>query len=68
MKSLAKQTRGRHYETSEFVALFENLPKGTVTRLGALPPTSIWNAWWVALGFVALLTVEWIIRRRVRML
>ena len=68
MESLAESSRGRFYRLDEADDLFENLPKGNATRLGTLPPISIWNHWWVALIFIALITSEWLLRRKVKML
>lgn len=68
LKQLAQQSRGRAYLAADAEGLFEQLPVGKPTRLGALPSQPIWNAWWVALLFLLLITSEWILRRRVQML
>lgn len=68
MRHLAEQSRGRFYLESEAERLFDELPPGKPTRLGPLPSLPIWNAWWVALLFVLLITSEWILRRRYQML
>lgn len=68
LKTLAVESRGRYYAPEEAMKLFRELPKGTPTRLGALPPIPLWNRWWVALAFVLIITTEWLIRRYSRML
>lgn len=68
MRSLADYSRGKHYTIDNAEELLSDLPPGRPTRLGTLPPVPQWNRPWVALLFVVLLTTEWLIRRRVRML
>lgn len=68
MRTLAEQSRGRFYSEAELGGLFEDLPSGRRTRLGTLPPKPLWNSPWVALLFLSVLTAEWILRRRARML
>ncbi len=68
MRELAEQSRGRAYTQADAAQLFEELPEGKPTRVGALPSQPIWNAWWVALLFIGLITAEWIVRRRSHML
>lgn len=68
MESLAENSRGRFYRIDEAEGLFDQLPVGNATRLGTLPPISLWNSWWVALIFIALITSEWLLRRRAKML
>ncbi len=68
LRQLAEQSRGRFYLESDAQQLFDELPPGKPTRLGPLPSVPIWNAWWVALLFVVLITSEWILRRRCQML
>lgn len=68
MRSLADYSRGKCYTIDNAKELLSDLPPGRPTRLGTLPPVPQWNRPWVALLFVLLLTTEWLIRRRVRML
>ena len=68
LKQLAEQSRGRFYLEAQAERLFDELPPGKPTRLGPLPSLPIWNSWWVALLFIALITSEWILRRRSQML
>lgn len=68
MKSLADNSRGKFYSIEDAENLFDELPRGKSTRFGDLPPIPLWNRWWIALAFTSLITAEWLIRRRVRML
>ncbi|MCR9292090.1 MAG: hypothetical protein NXI32_05180 [bacterium] len=68
MQSLAAVSRGRFYTLSDAERIFDELPKGKATRLDALPPQPLWNRWWVAFLFVLAITLEWLLRRKARML
>jgi hypothetical protein len=68
LRYLAEQSRGKFYTESNAARLLEHLPPGKPTRLGTLPPIPAWNSPWLALLFVALLTLEWVLRRRYHML
>ncbi len=68
LRELSEQSRGRFYLEADAQRLFDELPLGKPTRLGALPSQPIWNSWWVAVLFVTLLTTEWIVRRKCQML
>jgi len=68
MRQLAEQSRGRFYFANQAQRLFDELPAGKPARLGTLPPLPLWNSPWVAAIFVLLLTSEWLLRRKARML
>ena len=68
MRQLAEQSRGRFYLANQAQRVFDELPPGKPARLGTLPPRPLWNSPWVALLFVLLLTSEWLMRRKARML
>lgn len=68
MKYLARVSRGKYFHDGDAERLFETLPEGKKTRLGRLPSKPLWNSNWVALLFVVLITTEWLLRRRVRMM
>ena len=68
LQRLAELSRGRAYTADQAADWLEELPAGRATRLGSLPPRPIWNQHWVALLFVGLITAEWLLRRRARML
>lgn len=68
MQDLATTSRGKFYRLSASEQLFSELPRGNAVRLGTLPPVPLWNSWWAALLFISLLTAEWLLRRKARML
>jgi hypothetical protein len=68
LRQLAEQSRGRFFVEAEAKELFQELPAGKPTRLGQLPSEPLWNAWWVGMLFVVLITCEWLLRRRCQML
>lgn len=68
MQYLAEHTRGRSYTSKGAKQLLDRLPLGKPTRLGTLPPIPFWNSHWIAALFVTLITCEWLLRRRARML
>ena len=68
MRQLAEQSRGRFYLANQTQRLFSDLPAGKPARLGTLPPLPLWNSPWIAALFVILLTSEWLLRRKARML
>lgn len=68
LRDLAEKSRGKFYLLEQANNLLRELPTGVPTRLGALPPIPLWNQHWIAAAFVILITLEWILRRRARML
>ncbi len=68
MQSLARISRGKSYRPHEFEKMLQELPRGSRNRLGTLPPIPLWNSWWIAVAFVLLITAEWLLRRKYRML
>lgn len=68
LRELAEVSRGKFYEPGQMNQLLNNLPRGRRARLGELPPKPVWNSPWIALLLLSLLTCEWILRRRARML
>lgn len=68
LRNLAEQTHGKFVTAREAEDLISQLPKGTPVRRGALPATPLWNSHWIALAFVTILTLEWILRRTANML
>ncbi len=67
MRQLGEVSRGRFYEYTEFQRMLDQLPAGRAARIGNLPPEPLWNHPWVAGLFVMLITAEWVLRRRSRM-
>lgn len=68
MRELAEQTHGKFLTADNSDQLLKQLPKGTPVRRGALPPLPLWNTAWIAIAFVSLVTLEWILRRTSNML
>ena len=64
LKAAAERSGGHYYVGTEAQRLPRDLPAGKQVRMQALPPTPVWNSWWIALLFVGLLVVEWTIRKR----
>jgi hypothetical protein len=64
----AKVSQGRFYTFSEAELLLEDLPQGRQVRIDSLPPKPIWNSPVWAFLFVALITTEWLLRKRVGLL
>lgn len=68
LRKLAEKSRGKFYEQGQINQLLSDLPRGRRAKLGELPPKPVWNSPWIALLLLSLLSTEWILRRRARML
>lgn len=68
MQQAAKISGGKYYHWPNADRLFSELPSGQRVRIESLPPEPIWNSPLVAGLFVAMLTVEWLLRKRMGML
>ncbi len=68
LKSIADLSRGRFYSIDDSFKIFNELPVGRRARFGSLPPVPLWNQPWVISTFVILITIEWWLRRKSRML
>jgi hypothetical protein len=68
MQQAAKISGGRYYNWFDAGRLARDLPPGQRVRIESLPPQPIWNSPLVAGLLVAMLTLEWILRRRHGML
>lgn len=64
MQQAAKNSGGRYYNWFDADRLPRDLPRGQRVRIESLPPKPIWNSQLVAGLLVAMLTLEWILRRR----
>jgi hypothetical protein len=64
LREAAKISLGRYYTSATAGKLLSDLPPGREVRIEALPARPIWNAPIVASVFVALIAVEWLIRKR----
>jgi hypothetical protein len=68
MKMLAEASQGKFWLAEETPQWIDHLPPGNPVLLGNLPDEPIWNHFWVALLFVSLISLEWLLRRAARML
>lgn len=64
MRQAAQKSAGKYFTYSEADDLAASLPKGRQVRIESLPPQPLWNAPVLAGAFVALLTGEWLLRKR----
>jgi hypothetical protein len=65
LQQAAEATSGHFYELTSADQLPGDLPPGRQVRIDALPPTPIWNSPFIAGLFMALIIIEWLVRRRV---
>lgn len=72
LKLAAQKTQGHFYTLHDVDDLRDDLPRGRQVRIASLPPVSIWSWWPIPLAFgalfVALITIEWLLRKRLGML
>ena len=68
LKAAARASHGRYYALADASRLSDELPRGRQVRIESLPPEPYWNRWPVATVFVALITAEWLLRKRVGMM
>jgi hypothetical protein len=64
LKEAARISGGKYYAWSEAGRLADELPRGRPVRIDSSPAEPVWNRWPVAALFVALLTGEWLVRKR----
>ncbi len=64
LKSIAEQSGGKYYRESDLKDLAKNI-SGKTVNLNPPPRKEVllWTRWYVLIGIVALLTVEWLIRK-----
>ncbi len=63
LRRAAERTGGRFYTFDTAGRLLRDLPKGRQVPVESLPPTPLWNRWFVLLAFLGLLVTEWILRK-----
>jgi hypothetical protein len=68
LQQAAKISGGKFYDWPQADRLLRDLPRGQRVRVESLPAEPIWNSPLVAGLFVAILTVEWLVRKRIGML
>lgn len=68
LRRAADQTGGAFFRFDQASELLERIPEGHRVPLETDPPVTLWNWWPLLLVFVTLVTTEWILRKRKRML
>jgi hypothetical protein len=68
LRQVAQTTGGEYLPLGRAEELFDDLPPGRKVALHTDPPLALWNTWPVLSVFLGLLTLEWIVRKRNRML
>ncbi len=63
----AESTGGKFYTALTAEGLFKDLPKPAKVPLDTDPPIPLWNTWPVLSVFLALITAEWVFRKRKQM-
>jgi len=63
----AESTGGKFYTPLTADSLLKDLPKPSKVPLDTDPPIPLWNTWPVLTLFLALITVEWVFRKRKQM-
>ncbi len=64
LQQAAKTSEGRFFTLRNARSLLNELPHGRQVRIESLPPTPVWNSPLLVALFVALLTGEWLWRKR----
>lgn len=68
LKSAASRTQGKYYSIAEAENLATDLPRGEPIPLKTDEPIHLWNHWLGLLLFAMVLSTEWILRKRLRLL
>ncbi len=64
MIEAAGKTQGEFFTIANANEVLEKLPPGYTTAIASnLPPTLLWNQWWVFVVVLFLITSEWILRK-----
>ena len=67
LKRVADATGGKYYTPLAVSSLLDDLPKPSKVPLDTDPPIALWNAWPILALFLTILTAEWILRKRAKM-
>ncbi|APW63974.1 VWA domain-containing protein [Paludisphaera borealis] len=67
LKRVAEATGGKYYTPLAASTLLNDLPKPSKVPLDTDPPIALWNTWPLLGLFLTILTAEWILRKRARM-
>ncbi|QDU60029.1 hypothetical protein Pan216_08660 [Planctomycetes bacterium Pan216] len=68
LRQASEMTGGLYFPLPRAESLFDELPSGRRVVLQTDPPIPLWNTWPVLVLFGALLVLEWVLRKRARML
>lgn len=68
MRRAAETSRGAFFTVANAEELLQSLPGGRKVPLEVEPPISLWDRWPALILFVGLLTLEWVLRKRTKML
>jgi hypothetical protein len=60
----ATSTGGKFYTPDSTATLLDDLPRPEKVPLDTDPPIPLWNTWAVLLLFLAVVTAEWVLRKR----
>lgn len=64
MDEAATNTQGKFYTVVNADDALNEIPRGmTPIFTGTLPPTALWNQWWVFVVALFLITSEWVLRK-----
>ncbi|MDR3634405.1 MAG: VWA domain-containing protein, partial [Isosphaeraceae bacterium] len=63
----ASETGGKFYTPETLDRLLKDLPKPQKVPLDTDPPIPLWNTWPVLILFLAIITGEWLLRKRKQM-
>lgn len=67
LEQTARRTHGKYYSLWDAGKLPEEIPAGQPVPLESQEPIALWNRWELLLLFSAILTAEWLLRKRCRM-
>jgi hypothetical protein len=68
LKQVAERSGGRFYTFATADELMRQIPSGRKIPLDTDPPIPLWNTWPMLGLFVSVLILEWVLRKRKRML
>jgi hypothetical protein len=68
LKSICDSTKGKFYYLSEIGKLEKDFPNLKETVIINLPPDSLWDTGRVFILLISLLTIEWVLRKKYKLL
>ena len=67
LQQTANRSRGQYFDVRRRNDVFSALPRGESFPLATLPPVPLWNNWRIFVLILALLLLEWLLRKRLGM-